>query len=111
MEENAAFVRDPMLPKRTHHRGRGGRDSSPGGFRARGKSTAYEIILVNDGSPDGVADVILQVLCEQHPEIVFVNLSRNFGQHSAADGGANKGRGARSSSVWTTTDKPRRTNA
>ena len=52
----------------------------------------YEIILVNDGSPDGVAGVI-EGICEKHPEIVFVNLSRNFGQHSAVMAGFGKVRG------------------
>ncbi|NCB06275.1 MAG: glycosyltransferase, partial [Clostridia bacterium] len=39
----------------------------------------HEIILVNDGSPDNTAGVIYD-LCERYPQIVFVNLSRNFGQ-------------------------------
>ena len=42
----------------------------------------YEIVLVNDGSPDDVARVIGD-LCAEYPQLVFVNLSRNFGQHSA----------------------------
>ena len=42
----------------------------------------HEIILVNDGSPDNVAEVIRD-LCKAYPAIVFVDLSRNFGQHSA----------------------------
>ena len=48
----------------------------------RAKEFSHEIILINDGSPDNVAGVITE-LCKTHPEIVFVNLSRNFGQHSA----------------------------
>ena len=59
---------------------------------AREDAFAFEIILVNDGSPDGVADVIMD-LCKQHPEIVFINLSRNFGQHSAVMAGFAKARG------------------
>lgn len=50
--------------------------------RARADEFDYEIVLVNDGSPDNVASVI-EGLCESYPQIVFVNLSRNFGQHSA----------------------------
>ena len=42
----------------------------------------HEIILVNDGSPDNTAEVI-RGLCDAYPSIVFVDLSRNFGQHSA----------------------------
>jgi glycosyltransferase involved in cell wall biosynthesis len=41
-----------------------------------------EIILVNDCSPDGSWDVILQ-LAAQHPEIKPINLMRNYGQHNA----------------------------
>ena len=52
----------------------------------------HEIILVNDGSPDNVARVIAG-LCEQYPQIVFVNLSRNFGQHSALMAGFARARG------------------
>ena len=50
--------------------------------RARANEFDHEIVLVNDGSPDNVASVI-EGLCESYPQIVFVNLSRNFGQHSA----------------------------
>lgn len=48
----------------------------------RADEFAYEIILVNDGSPDDTARVITE-LCRDDPHLVFVNLSRNFGQHSA----------------------------
>ena len=42
----------------------------------------YEIILVNDGSPDDVWDVIKEyATLDKH--ILGVNLARNFGQHSA----------------------------
>lgn len=49
---------------------------------ARKDEFDYEIILVNDGSPDNTAGVIT-ALCKTYSDIVFVNLSRNFGQHSA----------------------------
>ncbi|MCQ2284773.1 MAG: glycosyltransferase family 2 protein [Bacteroidales bacterium] len=42
----------------------------------------YEIILVNDHSPDGVWNVI-EKLAEENDNIVGVNLARNFGQHCA----------------------------
>lgn len=48
----------------------------------------HEIILVNDGSPDNTAEVIAS-LCTKYPSIVFVDLSRNFGQHSALMAGFN----------------------
>lgn len=42
----------------------------------------YEIILVNDASPDNTFEVIRD-LCEKRKEICGVNLVRNFGQHAA----------------------------
>ena len=42
----------------------------------------YEIILVNDGSPDGVWDVIKEYT-ERDDHILGVCLAKNFGQHSA----------------------------
>lgn len=42
----------------------------------------YEIILVNDCSPDGTFDVI-RGLCETDSRIVGINLAKNFGQHAA----------------------------
>ena len=42
----------------------------------------YEIILVNDCSPDDTFDVI-EKLCEEYSNICGVNLARNFGQHAA----------------------------
>lgn len=52
----------------------------------------HEIILVNDGSPDDTAGAIRE-LCRAYPEIVFVDLSRNFGQHSALMAGFHQVRG------------------
>ena len=42
----------------------------------------YEIILVNDGSPDGVWDVI-EERAKGDDHVVGVNLAKNFGQHCA----------------------------
>lgn len=42
----------------------------------------YEIILVNDGSPDRTWDV-LKKLAQEHECIKAINFSQNFGQHSA----------------------------
>ena len=42
----------------------------------------YEIILVNDSSPDNVWSVICR-LCEQHKQIHGISFARNFGQQSA----------------------------
>jgi putative glycosyltransferase len=43
---------------------------------------AYEIVLVNDGSPDNSLDLSV-TLCESDMHIVVVDLSRNFGHHKA----------------------------
>lgn len=43
---------------------------------------SYEIILVNDGSPDGLWNVIKD-LSANDSNIKTIDLSRNFGQHSA----------------------------
>lgn len=59
--------------------------------RERGEDE-FEIILVNDGSPDGTAAAVTQ-LCQTHGELVFVNLSKNFGQHSALMAGFAQVRG------------------
>ena len=42
----------------------------------------YQIILVNDGSPDNTFGTISQ-LCQSDPKIIGVDLSRNYGQQSA----------------------------
>ncbi|MDR2547462.1 MAG: glycosyltransferase family 2 protein [Lachnospiraceae bacterium] len=42
----------------------------------------YEIILVNDNSPDDVWSVICD-LCEKRDDVIGLNLAKNFGQHSA----------------------------
>ena len=58
----------------------------------RAEEYDHEIVLVNDGSPDNTAEVIRE-LCKSYPAIVFVDLSRNFGQHSALMAGFNHVRG------------------
>ena len=42
----------------------------------------YEIILINDNSPDRVIDTI-KALSKANPRVKGLDLSRNFGQHSA----------------------------
>ena len=42
----------------------------------------YEIVLVNDGSPDNSLDLAIR-LTEQDSHVVVVDLSRNFGHHKA----------------------------
>jgi undecaprenyl-phosphate 4-deoxy-4-formamido-L-arabinose transferase len=48
----------------------------------RERGTQHEIVLVNDGSPDGTWERI-ESLASDHPEIVAINLMRNYGQHGA----------------------------
>lgn len=42
----------------------------------------YEVVLVNDCSPDGTFEVIRE-LAKKDPAIHGINLARNFGQHAA----------------------------
>jgi len=43
---------------------------------------AYEIILVNDYSPDNTFDVIREI-CQKNENVLGINLAKNFGQHAA----------------------------
>ena len=52
----------------------------------------YEIVLVNDGSPDCVWEVI-QELCIGDPRVTGINLAKNFGQHCALMAGYNQVKG------------------
>ncbi|WP_339079463.1 glycosyltransferase family 2 protein [Pseudomonas sp. TMP9] len=54
----------------------------------------YEIVLVNDGSPDSSLDLAVQFSeCDGH--VVVVDLSRNFGHHKAMMTGLAHARGGR----------------
>ena len=52
----------------------------------------YEIILVNDASPDNSWDEIVKQ-CELNPKVKGINLSRNFGQHYAITAGLHYAKG------------------
>lgn len=52
----------------------------------------YEIILVNDQSPDDSWNVIKRI-CQEDKHVKGVNLSRNFGQHYAITAGLSKSSG------------------
>lgn len=52
----------------------------------------YEVILVNDCSPDGTYEVIRKI-CEKHNNIIGISLSKNFGQHAAIMAGLRKSTG------------------
>ncbi len=53
----------------------------------------YEVILVNDGSPDGTWDVIRRVSKEYGDRVLGINLAKNFGQHAALMAGLNAAKG------------------
>lgn len=48
-----------------------------------GMQTTYELILVNDASPQPITWHTVQLLVEQDPYVVGINLLRNFGQNAA----------------------------
>jgi len=52
----------------------------------------YEIVLVNDGSPDRSLDLAIK-LTEQDSRVIVVDLSRNFGHHKAMMTGLAHARG------------------
>src|ERR1700756_3147817 len=56
-------------------------------------STSFEVVLVNDGSQDD-SEAVCARLAERIPQIVvFVHLSRNFGEHNAVLAGFMQSRG------------------
>jgi putative glycosyltransferase len=69
-------------------------------FHARATAAAraaagddYEVVLVNDGSPDRSLEIAI-ALHEQDPHVRVVDLSRNFGHHKAMMTGLEYARGA-----------------
>jgi putative glycosyltransferase len=52
----------------------------------------YEIIFVNDGSPDNSLEIAIS-LCERDGRVKVVDLSRNFGHHKAIMTGLGQARG------------------
>lgn len=55
----------------------------------RGKANLWEIVLVNDGSPDNSHARILSAM-QKHPNLIrYVRLYRNFGEHNAVMCGLN----------------------
>ncbi|MDO9419798.1 MAG: glycosyltransferase family 2 protein [Herminiimonas sp.] len=52
----------------------------------------YEIVFVNDGSPDNSLDLAVQ-LTEMDEHVVVVDLSRNFGHHKAMRAGLEQSKG------------------
>ncbi len=54
----------------------------------------HEIVLVNDGSPDGTADVCRELVKNARVPITYVEHARNFGEHNAVLTGWRNARGA-----------------
>lgn len=48
-----------------------------------------EVVLVNDGSPRDNSAEVCAAIARQKPWVVFVDLSRNFGEHNAVMAGLN----------------------
>ena len=59
---------------------------------AKKLSTSYEIVLVNDGSPDTSLKKALELQYKE-PNIVIVDLARNFGHHPAILAGLSEAKG------------------
>ncbi|AVO33744.1 glycosyltransferase [Ottowia oryzae] len=55
-------------------------------------SPHVELIVVNDGSRDATAAVAAE-LCAAHPQLVLIDLSRNFGKEAALSAGLDSARG------------------
>jgi polyisoprenyl-phosphate glycosyltransferase len=53
----------------------------------------YELIFVDDGSPDNAWTVLRELQCEYPDRIVLVQLMRNYGQHNATMCGFRHARG------------------
>ncbi len=62
------------------------------GIEAQRITGDYELILVNDGSPDDSLDIAL-ALYEKDPRVTVVDLSRNFGHHKAIMTGLSRAKG------------------
>lgn len=59
---------------------------------ARKLGVSYELLFINDGSPDDSAKV-LSAIAAKDPRVFVIHLSRNFGHHEAAFEGLLRARG------------------
>ncbi|QQS14073.1 MAG: glycosyltransferase family 2 protein [Rhodospirillales bacterium] len=62
-------------------------------LRALVVAGGHEIVLVNDGSPDGSLEVCRALVDRPGAPVVVVDLSRNFGEHNAVMAGLAHARG------------------
>ncbi len=58
----------------------------------RGLAAQVELVVVNDGSRDDTV-AVARTLCAEHPELVLLDLSRNFGKEAAMTAGLEAVRG------------------
>lgn len=59
---------------------------------AKKLTSDFEIVLINDGSPDNSLEVALSI-CQQNSSVRVIDLSRNFGHHRAMMTGLSHARG------------------
>ena len=59
-----------------------------------GITKSYEIIFVNDGSTDDSLEILKRVR-QNDPNVIIIDLSRNFGQHQAIHRGLSHSKGAK----------------
>jgi glycosyltransferase involved in cell wall biosynthesis len=52
-------------------------------FRELNIAGGYELVLVNDGSPDGTGDRVPGLIKDLPYPVTFVDMARNFGEHAA----------------------------
>jgi putative glycosyltransferase len=61
---------------------------------AEALTSSYELVFVDDGSPDGAAELVREI-SQADARVVLVELSRNFGHHPAAVAGLTQAAGRR----------------
>lgn len=52
-------------------------------FRGLNVEGGYELVLVNDASPDGTGDKVPEAIRDLPYAVTFVDLAKNFGEHAA----------------------------
>lgn len=62
-------------------------------FRGLSIEGGYELVLVNDASPDGTGDRVPGLLADMPIPVTFVDMAKNFGEHAAVMEGFRHTRG------------------